>query len=503
MQFAGSSSTGDRRRRRLVVNGDGSAVDALLIDGDGAEMESQLVASAAAGPWVPVTELRIWIYASIIGLLLAVTTFARIRPISLPNELNPLADHLMSGDRPRLLVVIQTAFLALSAQLGLLIGWYRSQCKLDFAGRYRVWPWAVALCGLATLCSATEIHQIVGEMVGRRGWFVWRGETVSWLLPICLMGLPIALLVDRDVRNSRSSLLLLRFSGLLWLAGALIELYRPELQSQSWFSLARQFVPIFASAILFVGMWLHARIVAFVCPDPPKLEEKSAWSLVLAGASWFFRHFLDWKQTQVVLPEEEIEEEPAKPKRRRKKTEENEVEEVPVKRKRKAAPKKTTTSRSRSRPKPTDLETEESEESTEEASSYDETDSTGETSDESLSEDFSSPAEDEQWNHEEESSPEEELVEESNDHRRIQVHKTHASAVPPPHSSRVEPAWQADMDTSEHASTQNSESDDENSEDNQLRLDSGMTSDQFKGLSKRQRRELKKQQRDQERARGR
>ena len=50
MQFAGSSSTGGRRRRRLVVNGDGTGVDMVPIDGDGAEIESQLVASAAAAP---------------------------------------------------------------------------------------------------------------------------------------------------------------------------------------------------------------------------------------------------------------------------------------------------------------------------------------------------------------------------------------------------------------------------------------------------------------------
>ena len=176
IQFAGSSSTGDRRRRRLAVNGDDSDVDSSLMDGDAGTIESQLVASAAAAPWVPVSERRIWIYASIIGLILAGLTFVLARPIPFRPSLTPLADHLLAGSRPVLVVVVQTAFLVLSTQLGMLISWYRSQCKLDFAGRYRVWPWAVGLFSLGTFCEATDIHQIFGHLIARRDLFIWRGE---------------------------------------------------------------------------------------------------------------------------------------------------------------------------------------------------------------------------------------------------------------------------------------------------------------------------------------
>lgn len=503
MQFAGSSSTGDRRRRRLVVNGDGSAVDTLSLDGESAGIESQLVASAAAAPWVPVNESRIWIYAFLIGVLLTLLTYASVRPVPLPAELNGLVEQLLKGPRPRILRLTQALFLGLSTQLGLLIGWYRSRCTLDFSGRYRVWPWAVALLALATFCHTTDFHLILGEAVHRHAWLTWRGSTVAWLLPFCVLSLPITLLVDRDVRSHRSSLFTLRFSGLLWLAGALTELFQPELQSRPWFGGVRQILPIFASATLFLGLWLHARIVAYVCPDPPKLVERSAWAVFLAGCRWLFSS-VQWRKKAV--PSGPLVEEVAKPKRRRRKSVDDdvspEVEEAVVKRKRKPPAKRTTT-RTRTKLKPPDPETEVTDE---EATPYDDSGDTMEASEvnESL---LSSTEEREEWNEEPEDAPSvspSALRDSTQGNGRFhKVHENHSSSVPTPHVKALGTSWDVPSETSDSLPTANAESSEDSDEDQQLQRDSGLTSDQMKGLSKRQRRELKKQQRDQERIRGR
>ena len=518
IQFAGSSSTGDRRRRRLAVNGDGSDVDSSLLDGDAGTIESQLVASAAAAPWVPVSELRIWIYASIIGLILAGLTFVLARPIPFRPALTPLADHLLSGSRPVLVVFVQTAFLVLSTQLSLLISWYRSQCKLDFAGRYRVWPWAVGLFSLGTFCEATGIHQIFGHLIARSELFSWRGETVAWLLPICVAALPIAILVDRDVRNNRSSLLTLRLSGLLWLTAACLEIYQTEFSSFAWFGLIRQLVPMYASSTLFLGLWLQARIVAYVCPDPPEIEERSAGAAVLAAAVWLVGCLKFRKQAKALTASDEEEEE-AKPKRRRKKAEEPADSEEPTtaKRKRKAPAKKgTTTTRTRSRIKPVEIEeTEESEESADE-SAYDESEPVNEYADDSSAESLEEtssvdePVEDQEPQAEEEEVQEEQYEQESWEEEPVEPVNSRASAakskgngrftqidqpqkfkVPAPHVSQAEPE--------EQATNPYETSSDESDEDRQFQLDSGMSQDQMKGLSKRQKRELKKQLRDQQR----
>ena len=508
IQFAGSSSTGDRRRRRLAVNGDATDVDPSLLEGDGSEIESQLVASHAAAPWVPVTELRIWIYVAMIGLLLGGLAFAHVRPLAFRAELTPLADHLFAGSRPVLLVVVQTVFLTLSAQLGLLIGWYRSRGRLDFGGRYRVWQWAVGLFGVVAFCAATNVHQTIGQIAGQSAGLQWRGHIVAWLLPVCAAALPISLLLDRDMRNSRSSLMTYRLSVGCWLASACLEIYQSELSSRAWFDVVRQLLPVFASAALFVGLWLHARIVAYVCPDPPELDEQSAWSLMLAAGGWIAGRMVFWRNRNAATAE--AEDDDSKPKRRRKKLE---TEEAATKRKRKLPAKKPAAPRTRTRVKPAEDESD----STSDVSASEDLDSSGDANGYS-DEPYDKPAQretslsydesnhDESGNDEEQWDPEPKADRTSNlntksNGRITQVHQNHGSSVPAPHSRRQSPHQSAAP--AEEASNPYEESSDESDEDRQFQLDSGMTADQMKGLSKRQKRDLKKQIRDQERARGR
>ena len=494
-QFAGSSSTGRRRRQRIVVNGEGSGTDENYLEGEGAEIESELVASAAAGPWVPVSELRIWLYSSAIGIILAGLTFLLTYPFDFPEYLKPLANHLLSGSHPMLLISAEATFLILSAQLGLLISWYRARCKLDFGGRYRVWPWAVVLFGIAAFFRATEVHRTVGHVAATSNWFAWRGTTTGWLFPLGLAALPISLFLDRDMRNSRSSLWTLRLSGGLWFAIACLELFQPELQGQSWFQSAHLFTPLYDAAPLFVGLWHHARVVAYVCPDPPELEQRSTFSRLAAVTGWIVSRLTFWKRRVASEEDEEV----AKPRRKRKKVE---ADEAATKRKRKAPVKRTTT-RTKTRTKPTD---EESEEELADGSTEDAVDQASD-SDESASESNSSwnDQQEDQWDQEAEetSAPSPVISERKSNGRTTQVHKSHDSSPPAPHSRRQADSWE-EKSTSEREdmSSQNIDSSQE-SEDDQDAIDSGMTAEQFRGLSKRQKRDLKRQLREQQRTRGR
>ena len=506
IQFAGSSSTGDRRRRRLAVNGDGVHLGTSSLRDDGREMESQLVASSAARPWVPVSELRIWIYAGIIGVLLSGLTFALVRPIPFRPALNPLVDHLLAGERPRLVVLVESVFLVFSTQLGLLIAWYRSQCKLDFSGRYRVWPWAAGLFSIVAITVSTNLHRVAGEVLGKADCFFWRGETVVWLLPLCIMALPITLLLDRDLRQSCSSLYTLRVSGLLWYLAAWIELFQSDLSQRVKLEVLRQVLPMFASATLFLGLWLHSRIVAYVCPDPPELEEPSAIAVLLRAARWCGRRLQFWQRSTVAVEENEGNEELEKPKRRRKKVE---PEVAGQKRKRKA-PTRRAAPRTRAKVKPPEYdETEELEEQIEEATddAYEETGAENHSYDEASTDDAwtsTEVAQSEEWNEEEvETSPAEaEYPEQSG--KFVESHKTHGSKVGAPHfhhqpSSRRDEEYAEPVEQDSSSSQESSEDTDE---DAQLQRDSGLTSDQMKGMSKRQKRELRKQNRDRQRGRG-
>jgi hypothetical protein len=400
-------------------------------------------------------------------------------------------------------VFVETLLLALSTQLAALICWYRARCKIDFGGRYRVWPWSVGLIAMGAFCSATNIHLALGDVLGRSVWLPWRGSTVAWLLPFCVAALPMTLLVDRDVRNSRSSLWVLRLSGSLWLAASLLEIYRPEMQSRNWFNLAHQMVPVYASAALFVGLWLHARIVAYVCPDPPELEERSAGSLVKSAFIWIVCRLLFWKRAG---GSEDVDEEEEKPKRRRKKAD---GDETPTRRKRRT-PAKRSTSRTRTRTKSAD---DEETDDSGEAVSDDEIESVNQSAiDSSSNEDSSDDSSDESNDGSEESptiaamSSSASRISPRTSERTTQVHNSHGSSVPAPHSRPMTTSWnnQDESDESEdNAASQSGDSNDESDDDQQYPLDAKISPEQFKGLSKRQKRDLRKQLRDQQRARGR
>lgn len=481
VQFAGSSSTGSRRRRRLVVNGDDPGVDARMLEGDGGEIASQLIASEAAAPWVPVTELRIGIYTALVAVMTAVLAVPVFYDLPLPTALKPIKDLFLTRTSPKLIDAANVMFLLLATQLALLIGWYRSRGKLDFGGRYRVWPWAVALFAIVTLGWATDLHRAIGQIAEQGHWFNWRNLSLGWLVPLAIAALPIAFFLDRDLRNSNASLWLFRSSSLLWLAAAALELFQPELHSQVWFEPSFLLLPLFASATLFLSLWHQARIVAYVCPDPPELSGQSLWSRLSASLKRVAGMLMFWKRAESTDEE--------KPKRRRKKAE---GEEAVAKRKRKAPARRKTT---RTKTRVDSVEEEEAENADADEVAEEESEEVEESTTESS------------WTDAEEENIEE--VEESRNSRsrsgassasdRVNyVDKTHGSSVPAPHSRRQSSAWEEE-DQAEDASVESDESGEESDDDRQF----SNSTDQMRGLSKRQRRELRKQIRDQERSRGR
>ena len=425
-----------------------------------------------------------------LALLLISVSFALAQPLAFRPELVPLTKHLLQGPRPVLAAVVQAMFWFLCAQLAILVSWYRFQCKLDFKGRYRVWPWAAAFCGLAAFCSATNAHVYFGEIVSRGGWPAWRSETVAWLLPACVAGMPLMVLVDRDVRRGRSTVYTLRTAWCLGLTTASLELFAAELQEQFWYPAVRSIVPLFLGAMLFLGLWLHARVVAFVCPDPPEYDEPGAASQLLGAGRWF-AGLAGWligllfrRGTRVA----EDADADAKPKRRSRKSVDI-AEDAAPKRKRKAPAKRA------SKPRiPTKVVEEEDEEETDDDSSSDETDETYESE--------SSSAADGEW--------EDEDSEVDVPPPPAQQGRMTGSRPPAPKVQPKQPAttsWQErPAQPSRAAQQQISNQDDSDSKDDEsedgdssYRVDDGLTADQLRGLSKRQKRELRQKIKDQQR----
>ncbi len=494
----GSKSLDDRRRRRLAVTGDGAPVDDDLLEGIAASgrVESELVGSEAAVPWVPIYEWRIWTYAAMLGLLLIAVSFALTHPTAFRPELAPLTKHLLQGDRPVLGAVVQATLWFLCAQLAVLIAWYRVQCKLDFGGRYWVWPWAAAAFGLVAFCSLTNAHVLFGEIVSQFRWLTWRGDVLAWLIPASLAAVPLMFLLDRDVRRGRSTVWTLRTAGLFGLVTAGLELFSPDLQAQPWYHSIRLIVPLFAAGTLFLALWLHARVVAYVCPDPPEFDEPKTGSQLLGVARWCLQltsRSFGWVGGLFVrrAKAEEIDEADAKPKRRSRKV--VETEESP-KRKRKPPAKRVTKPRTR-----VAVVEEEEEELQDEEESYEEANSDSYESDVEPS--SSSSGDDGEWDEEEVETPPTRSSKSAAPNAANVASSGTSPKKPAAESWQQRPTSQSRV-TQQPVASQNDESDEEeDSEDGDAsyRVDDGLTPDQLRGLSKRQKRELRQKMKDQQR----
>lgn len=476
VQFAGSRSPDDRRRRRLAVAGDTSGPDSDSDGGGLGRLRERLGEIPAASPWLPREAWKRSVMAAVFWISLTVVGVMLVRPVAPHPQLAPAMDHLALGTRPVLAVYAEILLWTFAGQFAALVGWYRSQSELDFRGRYRLWAWAALVLTVWGFCAGTGLHTAIATIAGPRlRWPIWRAETVVWLVPAALAGLSVWWMADRDMRRCRLGVNLLRAAGVLLVISGLAHLFRADFAAQSWFPAAVLLTHYAGAGLLMTALWVQAWYVAYVSADPPEAAERVDWrgrGIALLGAArrlWPFRG----RAATVDV----------KPKRRTKKKtdEEEDEEEAPPKRRRKAAAKPKRASKPRTRVKPEPEEVEEEEYAEEEAETWEETEDT--------------TANDEEWSEESEAYEEEEYEEEP---PAPPVKAAAKPQTPPPKAAPPPPPKR------EPEPESSSEEDDEDDDGAYYRVDGAEKgADPYKGLSKRQRRELRKQAKDQQRGNGR
>lgn len=447
----------ERRRRRLAANGDGAESSE---PGEEKSLPECVPAElCAASPWIPLARWKLW---TISGLLLtgvsAVLFMAHQTPTFRP-ELEPALIPLFRGDDPKLISYLETIFWTLSGQLALLVGWHRSRSRLDFRGRYRVWPWAAAAMFFCGLCVATRLHLGLGTVLDQLPALEQVRPRLGWMAPALALLLPLWMLLDRDVRRSTASVVLLRAAMLTLTAGATLTTYSPAWIDKALLPFVLHACGLLGSALLMLAMWVQGWYVAYVTPDPPAPSTFRWPTLRWNPLRWLLNMILALFRRRIVV------EEPAP--RKRKKSEEG------------AAPKrKRKTKRTRrSRPKVVEEEAEEA------AEDEDYEEEAAEDSDE------------------ESESAEDDLTEEEEEEL------TRPDPAPAPTFAKQpqpSPYRQQDSRTAQAPATKSHQyaDDDEDEDDDQgeahWRID-GPSPEQLKGLSKKQRRALIKQHREQQR----
>lgn len=465
-----SRTVGDRRRRRLAVSGDAPSGEPSSQEAPfgSTTLRARLAELPSASPWLPIAGWRQLVILLVFWTGLAVVGAILYQPLWLPSAVAPCIAPLTIGPAPKLLVFMEIGLWLLAAELAALVGWYRSHSQLDFSGRYRVWGWiSVALAG-GGLLSGTGLHLLIAQAYGDQAfWLNWKRETVVWLAPLCAAGLLTGWLADRDLRRCASSLWTLRLAmvcGLAWAAGRLMAV---ELECHAWYMPAMLSVRWITLGLLVTALWRQACYVTYVCADPPERATSIA-SRFLKGIYGFLGR--RWFRTV------KIEEAPPKRTRRKKKEDEETAEEevaTPPKRRRKT----TATSKTKRAPRPRKAKTD----SEAEFNSLENSSETEESYEESGSDSWESSQEYEQ-----------ETPEQLDD----ELAELEALTRPDPAPAKSSGNRGANQSSAKYTRTEPEESDD--SDDQPGGIDQAHSRNEMKGLSKRERRELKKQQRARE-----
>lgn len=259
----------ERRRRRLAVNGDGTGTDAADVGEEKSLPDCVPAELCAASPWIPRSLWKLW---TLSGLLLAGLIAVGVMVFRTPTfrpELTPALAPLFLGEQPRLIVYLETIFWTLSGQLALLVGWHRAHSRLDFRGRYRIWPWAAATMFFCGFCAATNLHAGLGTVIYQLKLMELSGPKPGWLLPALCLTLPIWMLIDRDLRRSLASVILFRTALACLLSGAVAGMAGPAWIDDAGAGMIETICGLIGPAVLMLSLWVQGWYVAYVTPDPP------------------------------------------------------------------------------------------------------------------------------------------------------------------------------------------------------------------------------------------
>lgn len=283
--FAGSKHLDERRRRRLAADAEDPApaasAGALLVPS-----RVHSISDTAGRPQFPLRKLishaawKHWLLGVCAlaagGLLL--WAGARMAAASFRGDQVLRLFDLAEG---RLLPFYQSALLAIAGQLALLIGWTRSRSQEDFQGRFRMWTWCALGCFTLVFAVSTGAHLAFGETVAA----LWRlrhpqASLIAWLAPSCVAGLIVYRGLRPELVDNTAALALVRMAGFCWLAAAAERLgwiaagaaQIPQAEQLAWIAL-HPLLPhgllVAAPALLFTAMLLHARHVIHVTAEPP------------------------------------------------------------------------------------------------------------------------------------------------------------------------------------------------------------------------------------------
>jgi len=270
--FAGSQHCDERRRRRLAVE-----QDSLLRGKNAAPSDEERPPDEVALIALPVSDLipqKLWLHL-LAGALLLLSLFAtRLAVEHLPQlKTLPVQSALQSLDNSQR--IFGGLCLLAGCQMCVVIRLIRGRSYNDYAGRYRLWNWITlavgGMAGVVMFDLLPTLNELIEAVVKPQGLekFVF-----SWQVAALSIGSVLILSLRREMRDSRWSHAFLLSTMVCYavriLAAAPIcsELPLPELP----FALGMSIESAAATAghiLLMMTFALHARYVIHINPEPP------------------------------------------------------------------------------------------------------------------------------------------------------------------------------------------------------------------------------------------
>jgi hypothetical protein len=285
-QFAGSRSLDERRRRRLATESDEATPEVVPPPAPRRAAIARATATTRGPSHFPLRKMispRLWKHA---GLALLGVLFAAAILVSgwaaetHAGRIGPGLAQLFDLSGARLVRWYLSTMLFLAGELALLIWWLRSQSLQDFNGRYRGW----ACCAVVALLAAFAIQTDAFDTYHNTIDWMWHvdlrhKQTLIYLVPAILCGLPAWRFLYQEMRDCRLSLAFLSlsivFGAGLAACAACGPLPLPALTAR----LVQCGIAMLAAHCLFLSFLFQARYAIYFTVEPP--ADRAAWFVSL------------------------------------------------------------------------------------------------------------------------------------------------------------------------------------------------------------------------------
>ncbi|MFV0442222.1 MAG: hypothetical protein ACK5Q5_01480 [Planctomycetaceae bacterium] len=271
IRFAGSRCVDERRRRRLAQEADGAELPARLA-ARRRQTASDNKLPRGSSPADSLVSPRLWKHV-VVGIACVLAWGAVLLIGSRADAARTGMESIVGISSGKLTTFFSTVMLLAAGQLAFINLWYRSRSRKDFNGSYKLWFWT-ALSWLA-FCAvqASGAHWSLADAVlAGRLVTVWNARAILWMVPTAIAFATLYALLRREMRDCRESLWTLRLTAATVLASGLTMLFGPFFFDPQTQMMADAALGMGWHMLLAYAMLLHTRHVIHVSNEPPQSE---------------------------------------------------------------------------------------------------------------------------------------------------------------------------------------------------------------------------------------